>query len=177
MKTFLLVASAVVLLPAMAAGTISFTQIDGDVFTVSHRVKIIGSRGKATKMVYTKAASLCKAAGYSYYRILNQESEASQKDDSANASLRVKFYFDDAEDRLDCESAADPQYVHEAQTKLTKKGYVAPEPPSLAVGTSTAESTSEGSSGTGICTIEQIAALARAGISDEQIRAACLKDD
>ena len=60
---------AVLLLASQAAmATITFTQLDDDVFSVSHRVKIIGSRSKATKMVYTKAASLCIAAGFSHYR-------------------------------------------------------------------------------------------------------------
>lgn len=177
MKNLSLLVAAALLLPSTALGTISFTQIDDDVFTVSHRVKVIGSRGKATKMVYTKAASLCEAAGFSFYRVMKQESEASQKDDAANASLRVRFYFDDADDRLSCHRSADPQYVQEARAKLQKRGYVAPEAPPQTLEPSPQGADSEAPPGTGICSIEQIAAMARAGVSDAQIRAACLKSD
>jgi len=74
---------------------ITFTQLDDDVFVVSHRVKVIGLRGKAMKLVYTKTASLCVAAGFSHMKILEQESETGQADDSANASIRAQFYFED----------------------------------------------------------------------------------
>ena len=87
MKALLALLAVLVLIPQAASAIITFTQLDDDVFTVSHRVKLIGSRARATKLVYTKAASLCLAAGYSHYKVLNQESEAAQEDDSANASV------------------------------------------------------------------------------------------
>ncbi len=51
------------------------------------------------KLVYTKTASLCVAAGFSHMKILERESETGQVDDSANASIRAQFYFADGEDR------------------------------------------------------------------------------
>ena len=103
MRLITVVVLTLVLVPVAALGTITFTQLDDGVFTVSHRIKVIGSRGKATKMVYTKAASLCVAAGYTHLQVMRQESEAAQKDDAANASLRVRFYFEEADDRIECE--------------------------------------------------------------------------
>ncbi len=174
MKTFrtlaLLSLAALLALSGAASATITFTQLDDDVFTVSHRVKGFGSRGKATKLVYEKAASLCVAAGYSHYSILDQESQASQEYESANATVRVKFFFADGDDRIGCHPGANPEYVEEAGEKLAKQGYVRAEPSAAAA--PPAAGNQAGMCG-GECSLEQIAAMARAGLTDEQIRAAC----
>ncbi|MCP4201333.1 MAG: hypothetical protein GY769_05290 [bacterium] len=175
MRVTIFLLAAALLVPQAARAVITFTQLDDDVFVVSHRVKVIGLRGKAMKLVYTKTASLCVAAGYSHLRILEQESETGQADDSANASIRAQFYFADGEDRVGCERNADPEYIQQARAKLAKQGYRPPEPG--AVGAKAAEGASSGSvkpEGSS-CAIEQIAAMARAGLSDEQIRAACVQ--
>ena len=165
MRILVIVVVLALLLPQTASAVISFTQLDDDIFVISHRVKIIGSRGKAQKMVYRKAASLCVAAEYSYFKILHQESEADQLDDSANASARVQFFRDDSEGRIGCEKNADEKYVEQSMAKLAKIGYRPPPegtgPP--ADGQATARS----------CTVEQISAMVKAGFSDEQIKAAC----
>ena len=161
-----------VIAPQMALAVITFTQLDDDVFVVSHRVKVLGLRGKAMKLVYTKTASLCVAAGFSHMKILEQESETGQADDSANASIRAQFYFADGEERVGCERNADPEYVRQARNKLAKQGYKPPEPPAVEA------PPLAGPAGTGLkgstCTLEQVAAMARAGLTDEQIRGACL---
>ncbi len=117
------------LLPTMAWGALSFTQLDDDMFIISHRIKIIGSRGKAMKMVYTKSSSLCIAAGFSHFKILDQESEAGQQYQAANASIRVQYFLEDDEERISCKRNADPKYVEQAQKKLRKMNY---EPPAKA---------------------------------------------
>jgi hypothetical protein len=165
---------AVLLLASQAAlATITFTQIDDDVFSVSHRVKLIGSRGKAMRLVYTKAASLCIAAGYTHYRVLQQESEAAQEDDTANASVQVKFFQEDADDRIGCERGSDPAYIDEAGEKLRRRGYTPPPPPSASEPAASPTGASEEGTSAGSCTLEQIAAMARAGLDDDKIRAAC----
>lgn len=178
------IAAAFVSLPRPAHATITFQQLDDDMFVVSHRVKIIGSRGQAMDMAYTKAASLCVAAGYSHFEILQQESEAEQSDDSANASLRVRFYPQDGEDRIDCARNADPKYVRQAEEKLRKRGYSLPEATSEPAGAEAGSGSATGEPGGEApsscahgCTIEQIAAMARAGLSDEQISAACQSEE
>ena len=126
------------------------------------------SRGQAARLAYEKAASLCIAAGYSYLKVLQEDSEASQRDDSANATLRVQLYFEDGEGRIDCEPKANAEYVAQARNKLAKRGYEPPEKPAPRdVGTS------EGNPEDWTCTIEQISAMVRAGFSDPQIKAAC----
>ena len=162
------------LLPQPTSAVITFNQLDDGVFTVSHRIKLIGSRGRATKLVYTKAASLCIAAGYSHYKILSEESDAGQQHESANATVRVRFFQASADDRIGCERSSDPQYVAEARAKLQKQGYTPPAVPQPAAEPAPSPA-SAGEAGTslGTCTLEQIAAMARAGLSDDKIRAAC----
>jgi len=176
--TVLLAGVLLALLATPAYAIISFTQLDENTFTVSHRVKGLGSRGKATRLVFTKAASLCVAAGYSYYQLLDQKSEASQQYQAANATVTVRFFFDDGQNRISCDSGSDPEYVEEARNKLQGRGYSPPEPeqaeptPDSASAAQPEQPDASGACPQG-CTIEQIAAMARSGLSDEQIRAAC----
>lgn len=175
LRSGLIVSALLFLAVAPADAVITFTQLDENTFTVSHRVKGLGSRGKAMELVYTKAASLCVAAGYTHYQVLDQESQASQQYEAANATLTLRFFLDSAADRISCEPGSDPEYVEEARAKLQRIGY---NPPELApldqVGTSADGKMTDS---VGLCpqgcTIEQIAAMARAGLSDEKIRAAC----
>ena len=155
---------------------LTFTQLDENTFTVSHRVKGVGSRGKATKLVYTKAASLCLAAGYSHYLVLGQESQAHQQYQAANATLTVKFFQTDGEGRTECEGAADSEYVADAEAKLREQGYRPPEQSPPSDGPSSSEGTGAEAPCPAGCTLEQIAAMARAGLSDGSIRAACQEE-
>lgn len=161
---------ALLFVATAAPAVITFTQLDDDVFVVSHRIKVVGSRGRAMKLVYEKAASLCVAAGYSHFQILDQESAAAQEYETANASVRVQLYFHDAEGRIECAQSASDEYVAQAREKLARQGYRAPEPPA-AEEAATVEAT-----GTRACTVEQITAMVKAGLSDEQIKAACPED-
>lgn len=170
------------LVAGSAQAVITFTQLDDDVFVVSHRVKGLGLRGKAMKLVYTKTASLCIAAGYSHMKILDQESETGQSDDSANASIRAQFYLADGEERVGCERNSDPEYVSQASAKLAKDGYRPPQPkPAMASVSAGRSGQAEPDGADAVrpagssCDIPQIAAMARAGLSDEQIQAACSK--
>jgi hypothetical protein len=161
------------LLPAAAGATLTFKQLGDDLFVVSHRVKIIGSRGQAMDLVYTKAASLCLAAGFSHFEILGQESEANQVDDSANASVRVRYFHEAGGERIDCSRNADPKYVEQAREKLAKQGIQAAAAPATGSVPAAAGEDGNGDGGKEACSIEQIASMARSGLSDEQIRAAC----
>lgn len=168
MRKTLVAITLALALPQVASAVITFNQLDRDVFTVSHRIKAgFGSRGKAMRLVYTKTASLCLAAGYSHYKMLEQESAAAQHEQTANASVQVRFYFEDGEDRVGCEGGASAEYVQQARDKLAKRGYVKPKPPAPR------EAAQMVGSDAGSCTIEQITAMVRAGLSDEQVKAAC----
>ena len=158
--------------PHVSHAIITFTQLADNIFVVSHRVKFIGSRGQAMKLAYTKAASLCVAAGYSHMEIVDQESEAAQEDDTANASVRVKLFMSPGEDRLECDKNADHEYIGQAGAKLLARGYRPPEPMQATAGEIAAKPASAGTP-TGACTIEQIVAMVKAGLEIEQIKAAC----
>jgi len=158
--------------PEAGRAVITFSQLSEDVFVVSHRVKFVGSRGQAMRLAYTKSASLCVAAGFRYFRILQQESQAGSEYETANSSIRVKFSMSAGEENLECEKNADPEYIAEAQAKLVKMGYRPPDPerhpesgPEAAEG--------PGGTPTGDCTIEQIVSMAKAGLEIDQIKAAC----
>lgn len=163
--------AASLILPQMASAVITFTQVDDDVFVVSHRIKVIGSRAKAMRMAYEKTASLCVAAGFSHYRLLEQESQAAQQYETSNATVQVQFYFEDGDGRVECERAANPEYIQQAHEKLAKFGYVKPAPPEPG------EPAEASGSDPGSCTIEQITAMVRAGLSDAQVKAACPPGD
>ena len=125
------------------------------------------------KMVYTKAASLCVAAGYTHLKILEQESQAGQQYESANASIRVKLFLDGGEDRLDCEKNANPEHIKEARNKLARVGYRPPDPEKIQAMEATEGREESAGTPTGSCTIEQIVAMVKAGLTVEQIKAAC----
>ena len=160
-------------LPRAGQAVITFTQLAENEFVVSHRVKLIGSRGQAMKLVYTKASSLCVAAGYQFFEILDQESQAGSEYETANASIRARFHQAAAEGRLDCAENADSQYVQEATAKLAKMGYDPPSPTAPAATGAIEEGSEEPCTPTGNCSIEQIVAMAKAGLEVEQIQAAC----
>lgn len=178
MKKALLIAllTSFVSLPVAspAHAVITFEQLDQNTFTVSHKVKGIGSRGKATKLVHTKAASLCRAAGYSFYEILGNHSTSAGYYQKANATLTVRLHHEDGPNRIACEPGADAEYVNEARAKLRRQGYEPPDP--TEVPASSEAEPAPVSACPDECTIEQIAAMARAGLTDERIRAACGAD-
>lgn len=131
LKVAILIAIAALAAPGLASAVITFDQLGDDLFIVSHRVKVKFwmSRGKAVRMVYEKAASLCLAAGYTHFEVLQQESEANQWDDDANASVRVRFFSAEGNGRIDCRRNASERYVEQASVKLARRGYRPPDPP------------------------------------------------
>ena len=170
-KVLLLLGILSLVVPREAMAVITFDQLDQDTFVVSHRVKIYGSRGKAMKVVYEKAASLCIAAGYTHLLLLNQESQAAQEHDTANASVQVQFFLADGEGRIECSKKASQEYIDQAAQKLSKRDYQPPDPSVAGAGTGDEAQQS------GTCTVEQITAMVKAGLSEEQIKAACGTQD
>jgi len=164
MRRVLLTSVLFLAIPQIASAVVTFQQLDGNTFTVSHKVKWIGSRGQAMDLVYEKAASLCIAAGYTHMRILDQETTSAGYYQSANATLTVKLFLETGEGRVDCHPKASDEYIQQAKKKLKKKGYEGP----IEVLGDEEEAETENQ-----CTVEQITAMVKAGLSDEQIKAAC----
>ena len=170
-----LLLALILLLSAPAHAVVTFKQIDQNTFSVSHKIKGFGSRGKATDLVFTKAASLCVAAGFSHYRVMSQESQSAAPLQPANATLTIKLFFEDSEDRTACEPSADPEYVREIEGLLSKLGYEQPSPQTQDPDKSSEPEVAATTNIQG-CSLEQIAAMARAGLTDERIRAACSEE-
>ena len=160
----------VVLLGAaqIADAVVTFQQLDDNTFTVSHKVKWIGSRGQAMDLVFEKTASLCVAAGYTHMKILDQETTSAGYYQNANATLTVKFFLETGEGRVECGPKASVEYIEQSKRKLAKKGYAGPVP---------VDDNEEDSEDDNQCTVEQIAAMLKAGLSEEQIKAACTSEE
>jgi hypothetical protein len=148
-------------IPQVALATITFHQLDGNTFTISHYVKWVGGRAKAMDSVYEKAASLCVAAGFTHLVIMEQESD---KHGVANATVTVQFFQEDGEGRVACDVKASQEYVTEAAKKLDKQGYKGPP---------AAKASGDPIGIANYCTVEQITAMSKAGMTDSQIKAAC----
>lgn len=168
MKRVMLVVLVLLATPTFASATLTFQQLDGNTFTISHMVKWIGGRGQAMDLVYEKAASLCIAAGYTHMKVLDQESNANGFYQNANATVTVKFFLETGEERVACDMKASDEYIEQAKKKLQKRDYEGP------VVTDEAADAQESENH---CTVEQISAMVKAGLSEDQINAACSKAD
>ncbi len=166
-KLFVTVALLLVV-PQVAHAVVTFDQLGDDVFTVSHAVKWVGGRGVAMDVVYEKMSSLCIAAGYTHMKVLSQESNAGSDYESPNATIRAQFYFSaSGEGVVKCDVKASDKYVEQAKKKLDRRGYKAP------VAAAAPEPVAEGAT----CSIQQIMTMTKAGLTDEQIKAACPGND
>ncbi len=168
MRKILLISALVLGVANGCFATLTFQQLDDNTFSVSHKVKWVGGRGQALELVYEKAASLCVAAGFTHFELVGQASNAPGFFQDANATLTVKFFQRDGEDRIECAMKATENYIAQASKKLDKRGYKGP--PNI--------QDSDGIDiGENQCSLEQITAMAKAGLSDEQIEAACHKQN
>lgn len=152
----------ILIVPQVTLATITFHQLDESTFTISHKVKWIGGRATAMNNVYEKSSSLCIAAGYSHLVLVEQES--SMMWGGANATVTVQFFLEDGEGRVSCEANASEEYIVQAKKKLDKRGYKGVPP---------ARTLDKSESSENHCTIEQITAMTKAGMTDNQIKAAC----
>ena len=168
MRPVIALGALILTVPLSAGATLTFEQLDQRTFTISHRVKWVGGRGQAMELVYEKAASLCVAAEYSHFEIVNQESHAGGGYEAANATVTVRFFHEAGDDRVACDVKASDDYVKEAREKLEKRGYTGP---------AAAEASGGPQEGENHCTVEQITAMVRAGLTENQIKAACAVGD
>ena len=123
------------------------------------------------KLVHEKATSLCIAAGYSHMKIMDQESHAGGGFQDPNATVTLKFFHNGAEDRVECEGNASAEYIKQAKKKLTKRGYEGP------IGFVEPEDPNSTMIKDSHCSVEQITAMANAGLTVEQIKAACESEE
>lgn len=172
MKKTLVIVAVALAVPQLASAVLTFEQLDANTFTVSHQVKAFGGRGQAMELVYEKAASLCIAAGYSYMEVMEQESHAGGGWEAPNATVTVKLYHERGDDRIACEMKSSREYIAQAKKKLDKRGYEGPVQPHPSAAPQPDPETTEN-----FCTVEQIAAMVKAGLTEDQIKAACAVSD
>ncbi len=120
-RNLLILFALVLFVAGTASATVTFTQLDEDVAVVSHRVKFIGSRAKALDMAYVKAASLCVAAGFTHFEILDQESNPAQEYEDATATVTARFHHQSGEGLFTCKRKAESKYVAQAEKKLQQE--------------------------------------------------------
>lgn len=168
MKKVFGVGAVMFLVPATAFAVLTFYMIDQNTFTVSHQVKGFGGRGVAMDVVYEKAASLCIAAGYTHLVVLSQESNSGGQNESANATVNVQFFQETGEGRIACQEKATERYIQQATKKLRQQDYTGP--PAI-------DASGEAETAKNSCTVEQITAMSKAGMTNNQIKAACAEQD
>lgn len=172
MKRILILVGIALAVPQAALAVLTFEQLDANTFSVSHQVKGFGGRGQAMELVYEKAASLCVAAGYKYMEVIGQESHAGGAWQSPNATVTIKFFSEGGGERIGCELKASDEYVIQATKKLASRGYSGP----VEAETPT-EVTVRNDGEVNHCTVAQITAMVNAGLSENQIKAACAVAD
>ncbi|MEZ5333663.1 MAG: hypothetical protein R2991_16885 [Thermoanaerobaculia bacterium] len=170
MRKTVLVLSLLAAAASSASAVLHFDRLEEDLFAVRHKVLFMGSEEKAVKLVHEKAASICVAAGYTHYAVLELESTPLEDDESATAEATVRFFHEAGDERTACEEEADPEYVAEARREL---GMPAAEAAPVPAVDGAPAAAAEPEVRAGSCTVAQIAAMVRAGFSDEQIEAAC----
>ncbi|MEZ5332518.1 MAG: hypothetical protein R2991_10805 [Thermoanaerobaculia bacterium] len=161
MRKTVLVLSLLAAAASSASAVLHFDQLEEDLFAVRHKVLFLGSEEKAVKLVHEKAASICVAAGYTHYAVLELESTPLEDDESATAEATVRFFREAGDERTACEEA-DPG-TWRARRELGMPAAEAAPVPAV----DGAAAAAAGRVGAGSCTVAQIAAMVRAGFSDE----------
>lgn len=127
------VSIAIVCTPTWAAA-LKFAKLTDNQFIIHHQKGMSFGSGetKATKTAYTKAASVCIAAGFTHFEVQDLSISGAVAAGAygggrpAAADLRVKFYTNPAaalaeeKSLLECQSMADPEYIELAKVKLAK---------------------------------------------------------
>ena len=80
------------------------------------------------------------------------------------ALILMKFFLEPGEGRVDCHPKTSEEYIEQVKKKLAKKGYTGP---------TVVSDDSEETEGDSQCSVEQIAAMVKAGLTEEQIKAVC----
>ena len=80
------------------------------------------------RKAYEKAASLCMAAGYQWFEIVDTESKGRGWGSAAGATLDIKVYQEQgSEDQLSCKTLANTEETENLKLKLKKIDYEWPD--------------------------------------------------
>lgn len=94
---------------------------------------------KASKRATQRVASVCVAAGFSHYQILDRSEREGKRGfqgivsggtQQASTTIRVKFFHEEVEDSYVCSFSATKEYIKKAKKVAAKNGYPWPVKPS-----------------------------------------------
>ena len=110
MRKTMAMALVAVFAVAPCFATSRLMQLQEDRYLVTHQKQsFFGGQGKALRMVYEKAGSLCVILGYSWFEIKDNQSKGRSFGSGAASTLDVKFYNEKPDDEIEvfeCESLA-----------------------------------------------------------------------
>lgn len=94
---------------------------------------------KAARRVSQRVASVCMAAGFTHYQMVDRSSRDGKRGftgqifsgggQNASATIRAKFFHEEVEDSYPCSFAATKEYTKEARKIGKKNGYPWPVAP------------------------------------------------
>ncbi len=90
------------------AATTRLQKLSEDRYLLTHQKQTnYGGQGKAVRMNYEKAASLCLLLDYSWFEVRDTQSKGRSWGSGAASTMEVKFYREpEVEDLNDCEALA-----------------------------------------------------------------------
>ena len=116
-----IIAVLVVFLAVPCSASTRLMKLKDDHYMLTHQKQTgFGGQGKAIRMNYIKAGSLCVILGYSWFEIKDTQSKGRSFGSAAAATMEVKFYSEKveekAEDLYNCEELA----TEEQKVKMEK---------------------------------------------------------
>ena len=105
-----------------AAATTRLQKLSEDRYLLTHQKQTtFGGQGKAVRMSYEKAASLCLLLDYSWFEVRNTQSKGRTWGGGAASTMEVKFYHEpEKEDLNDCEALASEEQKEVMRKALRK---------------------------------------------------------
>lgn len=95
---------ALFLLAGTAMASTRLMKLSEDRYLLTHQKQtMLGGQGKALRLNYEKAGSLCEILGYSWFEITDNQSKGRTFGSGAASTLELKFYkTKDKDDLFDC---------------------------------------------------------------------------
>lgn len=120
-----LVVAILIVLPFLAtpaSATTRLQKLSEDRYLLTHQKQTgFGGQGKALRMTYEKAASLCLLLDYSWFEIRNSQSKGRTWGSAAAATMEIKLYKEqEKEDLNDCQALASEEQKQVMRKALQK---------------------------------------------------------
>jgi|GEM_PF-6115015 hypothetical protein len=125
MRNLLVAIPILLLLPLLATpadATTRLHKLSEDRYLLTHQKQTgFGGQGKAVRLAYEKAASLCLLLDYSWFEVRNSETKGRTWGSGAAATFEIKLYREqENEDLNDCQALASEQQKEVMRRALQK---------------------------------------------------------